>query len=40
VRWAAHDVRLHLTGVKKVNHPIVGHLEVTFDVLQLPATPG
>lgn len=39
-RWAAHDVRLHRTGRKVVHHPVVGRLELMYDVLQLPADPG
>jgi transcriptional regulator with XRE-family HTH domain len=39
-RWAGHDVRMHLNGVKRLNHPIVGLIEITFDVLELPADPG
>jgi hypothetical protein len=22
--WAAHDVRFHRTGVKRISHPVVG----------------
>jgi transcriptional regulator with XRE-family HTH domain len=32
-RWARHDVRAHTTGVKRVNHPVAGPLELTFEVL-------
>jgi transcriptional regulator with XRE-family HTH domain len=39
-RWAAHDVRLHRTGRKVVHHPVVGRLELLYDVLELPADPG
>jgi transcriptional regulator with XRE-family HTH domain len=39
-RWAGHDVRMHLNGAKRLNHPIVGHIEITFDVLELPGDPG
>jgi transcriptional regulator with XRE-family HTH domain len=39
-RWAAHDVRLHRTGVKKVHHPVVGDLELTYEGMELPADPG
>jgi hypothetical protein len=24
VRWAAHSVRIHTTGVKRIHHPVVG----------------
>lgn len=39
-RWAQHDVRLHLHGIKSFRHPVVGVLEVHFDALELPAAPG
>src|SRR5947209_6144016 len=28
-RWAAHNVRIHQTGVKHVHHPVVGDLSLT-----------
>ena len=40
VRWAAHDVRLHRTGLKHMRHPVVGELHLSYDVLELPADPG
>ena len=39
-RWAAHDVRLHLTGAKRLRHPEVGDLDLVFDTMALPADPG
>jgi hypothetical protein len=39
-RWAAHNVRLHQTGRKRLHHPVVGDLELTYEVLALPADPG
>ena len=36
-RWAAHDVKLHRSGVKKVHHPVVGNLEVDYEALILAA---
>ena len=30
-RWAAHDVRLHRTGVKQFHHPVVGDLDLNFE---------
>jgi transcriptional regulator with XRE-family HTH domain len=39
-RWAAHDVRLHHTGVKRFRHPVVGDLTVGFNAMELPADPG
>jgi hypothetical protein len=40
VRWAAHDVRLHRTGVKHIRHPVVGELHLSYEVMELPADPG
>jgi MmyB-like transcription regulator ligand binding domain len=39
-RWAAHDVRLHRTGIKHFHHPVVGDLDLAFDAMELPAEPG
>jgi len=39
-RWAAHDVRLHRTGLKHIHHPVVGDLHLSYDVMELPADPG
>jgi len=39
-RWAAHDVRLHRTGRKRLRHPVVGDLHLDYEVLDLPADPG
>ncbi|MBM7789497.1 helix-turn-helix transcriptional regulator [Tenggerimyces flavus] len=38
--WAAHNVRLHRTGIKQFHHPVVGDLELSFEALALPADPG
>jgi transcriptional regulator with XRE-family HTH domain len=40
VRWAAHDVRLHRTGIKHFRHPVVGELHLSYEVMELPADPG
>ncbi|MEU8613772.1 helix-turn-helix transcriptional regulator, partial [Actinoplanes sp. NPDC048791] len=40
VRWASHDVRAHLTGAKRIHHPVVGDLELPFESMPLPADPG
>jgi transcriptional regulator with XRE-family HTH domain len=39
-RWAAHDVRLHRTGIKQFRHPAVGDLNLHFETMQLTADPG
>jgi transcriptional regulator with XRE-family HTH domain len=31
VRWASHDVRLHRTGAKRLHHPVVGDLDLSFE---------
>jgi transcriptional regulator with XRE-family HTH domain len=39
-RWAAHNVRIHTTGVKRLHHPIVGDLDLPFESFPAPADPG
>jgi hypothetical protein len=38
--WARHDVRAHARGVKRVRHPVVGALDLRYEVMQLGAEPG
>ena len=38
--WAAHNVRYHRSGVKRINHPVVGEMELTYEAFELPADPG
>jgi transcriptional regulator with XRE-family HTH domain len=40
VRWAAHHVKLHRTGVKRFRHPLVGDLTLDFERVDLPGDPG
>jgi transcriptional regulator with XRE-family HTH domain len=40
VRWAAHNVKFHRTGVKKYHHAEVGDLTLTYEALELPGDPG
>jgi hypothetical protein len=40
VRWAAHHVRIHTTGVKLIHHPVVGDLELAFESFPLAADPS
>jgi transcriptional regulator with XRE-family HTH domain len=40
VRWAAHNVRIHTTGVKRFHHPVVGDLELPFESFPLAADPS
>jgi transcriptional regulator with XRE-family HTH domain len=39
-RWAAQNVRFHRSGFKEIHHPIVGDLQLSFEVMDLPADPG
>ncbi|MFT4048814.1 MAG: helix-turn-helix transcriptional regulator [Solirubrobacterales bacterium] len=39
LRWAAHDVRHHRRGVKRIVHPAVGDLELRYEAMDLPANP-
>jgi transcriptional regulator with XRE-family HTH domain len=38
--WAAHNVRYHQTGTKRIHHPLVGELELSYEVLELSADAG
>jgi hypothetical protein len=38
--WAAHDVRTHDTGTKRIDHPLVGELNLSFEAMQLVADDG
>jgi transcriptional regulator with XRE-family HTH domain len=40
VRWAAHDVQFHRTGRKRLQHPVVGHLDLTYEAMEFPSDPG
>ena len=40
VRWAAHHVRIHTTGVKLLHHPVVGDLDLPFESFPLAADPS
>jgi transcriptional regulator with XRE-family HTH domain len=39
-RWAAHNVRFHRSGDKRLHHPLVGELSLRYEALELPADPG
>jgi transcriptional regulator with XRE-family HTH domain len=39
-RWAAHNVRFHRTGHKRIHHPLVGTLDLDFEAMEFPAHPG
>lgn len=38
-RWSAHNVRHHHTGIKRICHPQVGDLELSYEAMDLPANP-
>ncbi|MFS0795632.1 hypothetical protein ABC271_17650 [Microbacterium sp. 1P10AE] len=40
VWWADHTVRMHNTGVKTINHPVVGEVALEYEVLEVPSAPG
>ncbi|MFY7064872.1 helix-turn-helix domain-containing protein [Nocardiopsis changdeensis] len=39
-RWARHPVRTCTSGTKRMDHPVVGRLELAFETLQIPKSPG
>jgi transcriptional regulator with XRE-family HTH domain len=39
-RWATHNVRFHLNGVKHFHHPVVGEISLNFERMDLAADPG
>src|SRR5690242_6239407 len=39
-RWARHEVRRHRAGAKRLNHPLVGQLTVTYETMELAADDG
>jgi transcriptional regulator with XRE-family HTH domain len=40
VRWAAHNVRFHQTGTKRIHHPVVGALSLRYEAMDLAADAG
>lgn len=38
--WARHDVLVHSRGTKRMRHPVVGALDLRFEIMQLSAEPG
>ena len=39
-QWASQDVRVHGHGSRRVNHPVVGELDLGFESMDLPTDPG
>lgn len=35
--WAAHNVRYHQTGTKRLHHPVIGDVQLNFEVLTVAA---
>ena len=35
-RWASHDVRIHATGTKRLHHPVVGDLDLSYESFLMP----
>jgi transcriptional regulator with XRE-family HTH domain len=40
VRWATHNVRFHVNGVKHFHHPVVGDISLNFNRLSVEANPA
>jgi transcriptional regulator with XRE-family HTH domain len=38
--WAAHNVRLHRTGLKHFHHPVIGRIDLMFEAMALEADEG
>ncbi|APX34109.1 transcriptional regulator [Brachybacterium sp. P6-10-X1] len=38
--WVDQTVRTHTHGAKRIAHPVVGELTLTYEVLQVPSAPG
>ena len=39
MRWSRHDVRHHRAGLKRIHHPAVGDLELSYQAMEFPANP-
>jgi hypothetical protein len=38
--WAAHNVRLHRSGLKHFHHPVIGRMDLMFEAMALEADEG
>lgn len=38
--WGSHTVRTHTTGTKRIHHPVVGEMTLSFETLVLPSSKG
>ncbi|MFE4821589.1 helix-turn-helix domain-containing protein [Streptomyces sp. NPDC056704] len=39
-RWAAHNVQIHRTGVKRLQHPVVGAVSLPYESMAIDADAG
>jgi MmyB-like transcription regulator ligand binding domain len=39
-KWPAHNVRFHDTGIKRLHHPVVGDLELSYEAMEFSAHTG
>jgi len=39
-RWAAHNVRQHYTGTKRIRHPAIGDIDLTYEAFDISADAG
>jgi transcriptional regulator with XRE-family HTH domain len=39
-RWAKHNVHFHRTGAKRLHHPVVGTLDLSYEAMEFPTEPG
>jgi hypothetical protein len=39
-RWAKHNVHFHRSGHKRLHHPIVGTLDLSYEAMEFPTEPG
>lgn len=40
IRWAAHNVQIHTSGVKLLHHPTVGDLDLVFEFFPMAGDPN
>lgn len=38
--WGGHTVRTHHTGVKRINHPVVGEMVLSYESILIPSNSG
>jgi MmyB-like transcription regulator ligand binding domain len=38
--WAAHNVRYHQSGTKRLRHPVVGEIDLAYEVMDVSADEG